>query len=88
MRPFLNELLTVVRRPLELRRALCLGAGAVYGLVLHSIFNTSDSDFAKLALFGAVAIATAAFAILSGKCRAQRQRRARLDELYGRESSR
>jgi hypothetical protein len=52
------------------------------------MFNTGDSDFAKLALFGAVAIATAAFALLSAERRVERRRQARLDELYGRDSSR
>jgi hypothetical protein len=88
MRPFLDELLVVVRRPFGLRRALSLGAGALYGYLLFSMVSKDDSDFAKLAVFGAAAIATAAFAMYFARRRADRQRLARLDERYGRDSSR
>jgi hypothetical protein len=88
METLIDELLTAARRLLGLRAGLCISAVAVYGYVLGSVLSRGAvaEDLAKLALLGAITIAAAAFAMRSAEIHAARQRKKKLDALYGRDS--
>ena len=89
MEPLIDELLVTARR-LGLRAGLCITAVAVYGYLLGTVLSrgAAAEDIAKMALLGAATIGAAAFTMRSAERHAQRQRRKRLDALYGRDRER
>ena len=89
MEPFIDELRAAARRLLSMRAALCVTAVAVYGYLLGSVLSRGAGfkDLAIAALLGALTVGAASFAMRSAERHAERQRRKRLDALYGRDSS-
>jgi len=89
MEPLLDELLVTAKRLLGLRAALCISAVAIYGYLLGSVVSqgAAPQELAAVALLGALTIAAAAFAMRSAEIHAERERRKKLDTLYGRDSS-
>ena len=89
MEPLLDELLVTAKRLLGLRATLCISAVAVYGYLLGSVVSSgaAGEELAATALLGAFTIADAAFAMRSAEIHAERQRKKKLDALYGRDSS-
>jgi hypothetical protein len=89
MEPLIDELLVAAKRLLGFRAGLCVSAVAVYGYLVGSVLSrgVAAEDLAKMALLGALTIAAAAFAMRSAEVYAGRQRKKKLDALYGRDSS-
>lgn len=89
MEPLIDELRVAAKRLLGFRAGLCISAVAAYGYLLGSVLSrgVATREFAILALLGAVTIAAAAFAMRSAELHAERQRKKKLDALYGRDSS-
>ena len=90
MESVFEELRLAARRLFGLRAGLCAVAVAVSGYLLGSTLNSGAAleDLAKLAVLGVVTIGAATFAMRSAEIHAERQRRKKLDVLYGRDSSR
>ena len=88
MEAFIDELRIAARRLLGVRAALCIGAVAIYGYLLGAVLSAGAAiaDLAIIALLGATTIAIAAFAMRSAELHAARQRKKRLDALYGRDT--
>jgi len=89
MEPVFEELRLAARRLLGLRAGLCAFAVAICGYLLGSTLSRGAAmeDLAKLALLGAITIGAATFAMRSAEVYAERQRKKKLDALYGRDSS-
>jgi len=89
MESLIDELLVAAKRLLGLRAGLCVSAVAIYGYLLGSVVSRGApaEELAKLAVLGALTVATAAFAMRSAEVYAERQRKKKLDTIYGRDSS-
>jgi hypothetical protein len=89
MESLIDELLIAARRLLGLRAGLCVSAVAVYGYLLGLVLSRGAvaEDLAGLALLGALTIGAAAFAMRSTEIHSERQRKKKLDALYGRDPS-
>jgi hypothetical protein len=90
MEAVFEELRLAARRLFELRAGLCVVAVAIYGYLLGSTLSGGAAleNLAELALLGIVTIGTATFAMRSAEVSAERQRKKKLDALYGRDSAR
>lgn len=88
MDSLIDELLVAAKRLLGLRAGLCVCAVAIYGYLLGSVVSRGApaEELAKLALLGALTIVSAAFAMRSAEVYAERQRKDKIDALYGRDS--
>jgi hypothetical protein len=89
MEPVFAELRLAARRLLGVRAGLCTIAVAVSGYLLGSTLSSGAAleELAKLALLGAITIGAATFAMRSAETYTERQRKKKLDALYGRDSS-
>jgi hypothetical protein len=89
MEQVFEELRLAARRLFGIRAGLCSAAAAIYGYLLGWALSggLALGDLAKLALLGAVTIGAATFAMRSAEIHAERQRKKKLDALYGRDSS-
>ena len=90
MESVFEELRLAARRLFGLRAGLCAVAVAVYGYLLGSTLSNGAAldALAELALLGVVTIGAATFAMRSAEIYSERQRKKKLDALYGRDSSR
>jgi hypothetical protein len=89
MEQVFEELRLVARRLFGIRAGLCSAAVAIYGYLLGSTLSggVAIEDLATFALLGAVTIGAAIFAMRSAEIHTERQRKKKLDALYGRDSS-
>ena len=89
MESLIDELRVAAKRLVGLRAGLCIIAVAVSGYLLGFGLSrgAAAADLAKLALLAAIAVTVAAFAMRSAEIYAERQRKKKLDVLYGRDSS-
>ena len=89
MESLIDELLVAAKRLVGLRAGICIIAVAVSGYLLGFGLSSGAAaeDVAKLALLAALAVAVGAFAMRSAEVYGERQRKKKLDALYGRDSS-
>lgn len=89
MESLIDELLVAAKRLLGFRAGLCISAVAACGYLLGSALNggAAVEELARLALLGGLTVCAAAFAMRSAELHAERQRKQKLDALYGRDSS-
>jgi hypothetical protein len=88
MEQVFEELRLAARRLLGLRAMLCTGAVVICGYLLGSTLSQGATlDVAGLAMLAIVTVGAATFAMRSAEIFAARQRKKKLDALYGRDSS-
>lgn len=89
MESVFEELRLAARRLLGLRAGLCTIAVAICGYLLGSSFSHGGAlnEVAELALLAIVTVGAATFAMRSAETYAARQRKRKLDAIYGRDSS-
>ena len=89
MESLIDELLIAAKRLLGIRAGLCITAVAIYGYLLGAVVSrgAAAEELGRLALLGALTVGGAAFAMRSAELHAERQRKQKLDALYGRDSS-
>ncbi|HEX3972781.1 MAG TPA: hypothetical protein VHX19_15750 [Stellaceae bacterium] len=88
MESVIEELRLAARRLLGLRAMLCTAAVVICGYLLGSTLSHGATlDAVELTLLAVATVAAATFAMRSAEVYAARQRKKKLDALYGRDSS-